>query len=93
MSDGALYDLLRRSIETLALVGAPFVLTALVVGLVMSVVQAATQLQEAALSFVPKILAFGLVVAIAGPWALSTLADLARSGFSTATAIGQGRAR
>ncbi len=93
MTDGALYDLLRHCLETVALVGAPFVVTALVVGLVMSVIQAATQLQEAALSFVPKVVALGVVIALAGPWALSTLADLARGGFATATMIGQGRAR
>lgn len=93
MSEGQLFDLLRHCLEALALVGAPFVVSALVVGLVMSVVQSATQLQEPSLSFVPKVIALGVVLILAGPWALSSLADLTRGSFATATAIGQGRTR
>jgi flagellar biosynthetic protein FliQ len=59
----------------LLMVAAPMLLTVLVVGLVVSVVQAATQLHEATLSFVPKLIAAVVVMAVAGPWMLTTLVE------------------
>ena len=59
---------------TLALkVGMPLLLVGLVVGLVVSIFQAVTQIQEMTLTFIPKILALGLVLMIAGPWLLGQL--------------------
>jgi flagellar biosynthetic protein FliQ len=49
----------------------PLLLAGLVVGLVISVFQAVTQIQEQTLTFIPKIVAMGLVLLIAGPWMLS----------------------
>ena len=63
----------------LLLVSAPLLLVVLVVGLIVSVFQAATQINEATLSFVPKVVAAVAVLAIAGPWMLSTLVDYLRS--------------
>ena len=57
------------------MVSAPVLLVVLVVGLVVSIFQAATQINEATLSFVPKIVAAVAVLAIAGPWMLSTLVE------------------
>jgi flagellar biosynthetic protein FliQ len=54
-------------------------LSALVVGLVVSVFQAATQINEATLSFVPKIIAAVVVLAVAGPWMMTTLVEYLRS--------------
>ena len=51
----------------------PFLLAGLVVGLVISILQAATQLQEFTLQFIPKIVAAVLVIALAGPWMLSSI--------------------
>ena len=59
----------------LLLVSAPVLLAVLIVGLVVSVFQAATQISEATLSFVPKVLAAVLVLAFAGPWMMSTLVE------------------
>ena len=56
-------------------VALPMLLVALVVGLLISVLQAVTQIQEQTLSFIPKILGLVAVVAIAGPWMLSTVVD------------------
>ena len=64
---------------TLLLVAAPVLLTVLVVGLVVSVFQAATQIHEATLSFVPKLIAAIAVFAIAGPWMLTTMVEFIRS--------------
>lgn len=51
----------------------PFLLATLVVGLLVSIIQAATQLQEFTLQFIPKIIAVVLVLVIAGPWMITTL--------------------
>jgi flagellar biosynthesis protein FliQ len=65
----------QQGLWMLLMVSAPVLLTVLVVGLVVSIFQAATQINEATLSFVPKIVAAVAVLAIAGPWMLSTLVD------------------
>ena len=57
------------------MVAAPVLLVVLVVGLVVSMFQAVTQINEATLTFVPKLVAAVAVLAIAGPWMLSTLVD------------------
>jgi len=59
----------------LLLVSAPVLLAVLVVGLVVSIFQAATQISEATLSFVPKIVAAVAMLAFAGPWMMSTLVE------------------
>jgi len=59
----------------LLMVSAPVLLVVLVVGLVVSVFQAATQINEATLSFVPKIIAAVVVLAVAGPWMMTTLVE------------------
>ncbi len=55
------------------LVAAPLLLTALAVGLLIGVIQAATQINEMTLSFIPKLIAMALVALITGPWMLRTL--------------------
>ena len=62
-------------------VSAPFLLAGLIVGLIVSVFQAATQIQEQTLSFIPKIVATGVVGVIAGPWALDVLVAYAHELF------------
>ena len=57
------------------MVSAPVLLAVLVVGLVVSIFQAATQINEATLTFVPKIVAAVAVLAIAGPWMMTTLVE------------------
>ena len=57
------------------MVAAPMLLAALVVGLIVSVLQAATQINEATLSFVPKVVAAVAVMALAGPWMLTMLVE------------------
>jgi flagellar biosynthetic protein FliQ len=60
------------------MIAAPLLLTALAVGLLIGVLQAATQINEMTLSFIPKLLALALVLTIAGPWMLRTLVDYTR---------------
>jgi flagellar biosynthetic protein FliQ len=63
----------QQGLWMLLMVAAPVLLTVLVIGLVVSIFQAATQINEATLSFVPKVVGAVAVLAIAGPWMLSTL--------------------
>lgn len=65
----------QQALYMLLMISAPVLLTVLVVGLVVSIFQAATQINEATLSFVPKIVAAVAVLALAGPWMLSTLVE------------------
>ena len=65
----------QEGLLQLLMVSAPVLLTVLVVGLVISIFQAATQISEATLSFVPKVVAAVAVLAVAGPWMMSTLVE------------------
>jgi len=76
-------DLARRAVTTVLLVGAPVLATALIVGLIVSVLQAVTQVQEQTLSFVPKIVAVLVAVALTGPWMLDRLVEFGREMFGT----------
>ena len=60
-------------------VAAPLLLVALVTGLIISILQAATQIHEQTLSFVPKLLAAFAMLGLAGPWMISTLVDFIRT--------------
>jgi flagellar biosynthesis protein FliQ len=65
----------QQGLYLLLTVAAPVLLTVLGVGLLVSIFQAATQIHEATLSFVPKMIAAVAVLAIAGPWMLTTLVE------------------
>jgi len=65
----------QQGLMLLLMVSAPVMLTVLVVGLVVSIFQAATQINEATLSFVPKIVAAVVVLGFAGPWMMTTLVE------------------
>lgn len=58
---------------------APLLLTVLIVGLVISIIQAATQVNEMTLAFVPKLLAAGSALVILGPWLINTMVDYIQS--------------
>jgi flagellar biosynthetic protein FliQ len=79
----------QQALYVTTLVGAPLLITALVVGLVISVLQAATQVNEMTLSFIPKLIAMVAAMAIAGPWMISFFIDYMRRMFEAIpTAIG-----
>ena len=61
--------------------GAPLLLSALLIGLLVSLFQAATQINEMTLSFIPKILGVFAVLIVAGPWLLSLIIDFTRTLF------------
>ena len=72
----------RQAMEVTLLVSAPLLLVALVIGLVVSIFQAATQINEATLSFIPKLVAVFVTLIIAGPWMLSVMLDYMRQVFT-----------
>jgi flagellar biosynthesis protein FliQ len=78
----------QQGLFMLLTVAAPMLVVVLVVGVLVSVFQAATQINEATLSFVPKLLAAVAVMAIAGPWMLSTLVEYLRSMLLSVAAAG-----
>jgi flagellar biosynthesis protein FliQ len=69
------------------LLASPLLLTALIVGLVVSLFQAATQINESTLSFIPKLLAVAIMLVIAWQWMLETLLDYMRHVFTITPAI------
>ncbi|HMM83895.1 flagellar biosynthesis protein FliQ [Azohydromonas sp.] len=79
----------QQGLWLLLMVAAPILLTVLGIGLVVSVFQAATQINEATLSFVPKIVGAVVALAVAGPWMLTTLVEyLQRTLQSIPSAVG-----
>lgn len=83
MTPESVMTLARQAIELTVLVSAPLLVAALVTGLVISVFQAATQINEMTLSFIPKLLAMLVVLALAGPWMLTLLTDFTRRLFES----------
>lgn len=71
----------QRALELGLLVSAPLLLSALLIGVLVSLFQAATQINEMTLSFVPKLLVLVLVLVLAGPWMLELLVDFTRALF------------
>ncbi len=68
----------RLAMETLLMVAGPLLLVALAIGLAVSIFQAATQINEATLSFIPKLVGIMLAIVIGGPWMLTVLLDFMR---------------
>lgn len=80
--------LLRESMLVVLKLGAPTLLVALAAGLLMSVLQAATQINEATLAFVPKVAAIGVTLVLTGSFMMTTLSDFARLLFDRIVQVG-----
>jgi flagellar biosynthetic protein FliQ len=78
MNTGIVMEIGRQAIETSLMLAGPMLLVALVVGLIVSIFQAATQINEATLSFIPKLVAVFMVLILAGPWMLQVILDFMR---------------
>ena len=86
MNSESILDLWRGAMSTGAAVAAPFLVAALVLGLVVAIIQTATQLQEATLSFVPKLAAALIILALGGHWLLDQLGAYTTRAFTAAAA-------
>ena len=73
----------HRALEITLLLSAPLLLAALVVGLLVGVFQAATQINEMTLSFIPKVIGMAATIVIAGPWMLKVMVSYTRELFES----------
>jgi len=73
MTLGLVMDILRRSIYELIIIGGPILIVPLLVGLIVSIFQATTQIQEQTLTFVPKVISIFAVLIILGSWMMTRL--------------------
>lgn len=87
MTIGELTGILQRSMLMVLTLGGPIVAAAMVVGLMVSIFQAATQINESTLTFVPKLIVVGAILAIFGPGMLAGLVDFTRQMFMTAAEV------
>jgi flagellar biosynthetic protein FliQ len=78
MTPTAVIELGRQAVEITLMVSAPLFLAALITGLTISIFQAATQINEMTLTFVPKVVAIFTTLVLAGPWMITTLTDFIR---------------
>jgi flagellar biosynthetic protein FliQ len=76
-------DIGRQAVEMTLLLSAPLLLAALVIGLIVSIFQAATQINEQTLSFIPKLVGMLLILLLAGPWMLQIMVDYVRRLFES----------
>lgn len=73
----------RQALEITILLSSPLLIAALAVGLLVSIFQAATQINEMTLSFIPKLLVMFVVLVVAGPWMLNLMMDYTRRLYSS----------
>lgn len=78
MNSGTVMEIGRQAIETTLMLSGPLLLVALLVGLIISIFQAATQINEATLSFIPKLVAVFAALLLAGPWMLQVILSFMR---------------
>jgi flagellar biosynthetic protein FliQ len=79
----------QEALKVTFLLAAPLLVVAMVVGIAVSLLQAITQINEATLSFIPKIVAIAIVLLLAAPWMLDTLSNYTSEIFTTFGEIGR----
>jgi flagellar biosynthetic protein FliQ len=82
MTPESVMTLGRHAMEITLMIAAPMLLVALIIGLVVSIFQAATQINEQTLSFIPKLVGIFVALVVAGPWMLSVILDYMREVFT-----------
>ena len=81
MNQDAVLSLGNYAIETMVMLAAPMLITAMAVGLLIGLFQAATQINETTLSFIPKLLSLVIVLVVTGPWMLNLIVTYTRQLF------------
>ncbi|KAB2969870.1 flagellar biosynthetic protein FliQ [Zoogloea sp.] len=87
MTPTTVVDLGRQALELTLLVSAPLFIAALATGLLVSIFQAATQINEQTLSFVPKLIATFITLVLAGPWMITMMTDFIQRLFENIPAM------
>jgi flagellar biosynthetic protein FliQ len=80
-------DLAHKTLMVTSLISAPLLIIALITGLVIGMLQAATQINESTLSFIPKLLMLVLTLFVAGPWILRVLIDFTHELYASIPAM------
>lgn len=75
MTDDLVIKLGQDALKTTAMLAGPMLISTLVIGLVVSIFQALTQINEATLSFIPKMIVISIVIVLAGPWMMDLLSN------------------
>ena len=83
MTPELVMDIGRQAVEMTLIMSGPLLLSALVIGLIISIFQAATQINEQTLSFIPKLVGIFLTLILAGPWMLQMMVDYIRRLFES----------
>ncbi|MDB5770133.1 MAG: flagellar biosynthesis protein FliQ [Burkholderiales bacterium] len=83
MTPESVVGLGRHAMEVMLMVSAPLLIVALGIGLIVSIFQAATQINEQTLSFIPKLVGVFVTLIIAGPWMLTIMLDYMREVFAS----------
>lgn len=87
MTEDLVLKLAQEAMKTTALVAAPVLISTLVIGLVVSIFQALTQINESSLSFIPKMIVVGIVLVLAGPWMMDLMSHYTTQLFENITEI------
>lgn len=87
MSDAFVLDIGKQAILTALSVSAPILIVSMLVGLLISIFQAVTQIQEQTLTFVPKMIAIILILLILGPWMMKVIVQFTQNMLSNITYI------
>jgi flagellar biosynthetic protein FliQ len=87
MTPTTVIEIGRNAIEITLLISAPLFIAALVTGLIVSIFQAATQINEATLSFVPKLVVIFITMIVAGPWMITMMTDYMRRLYESIPAV------
>ena len=87
MDASMVVDLGRQALWATVLISAPLLAVALIVGLLIGIIQAATSINEMTLSFIPKVIAMGLAILLFGSWMLGTLVEFTRAIFQRIPAL------
>jgi flagellar biosynthetic protein FliQ len=88
MTPEAAIDILKEVVMVCLLVCSPFLLGLMIVGLIASVIQSATSIQEQTLTFAPKLIVGGLLFVLLGPWLVRVLSEFAVTCFTRLAAAG-----
>lgn len=85
MTEDMVLNIGTEAVKTMILISAPMLIAAMVVGIVVSIFQAITQINEATLTFIPKIVAIVIVLAVSAPWMIKVLENYATTVITSAS--------
>jgi flagellar biosynthetic protein FliQ len=90
MSEDVVITLGQDALKTLAMLSAPLLISTLVIGLIVSIFQALTQINENTLTFVPKMIVVAIILVLAGPWMLDTMSAYTTNLFENIATVVRG---